>query len=230
MPVELTEASPEGDSPEDMEWGIVKDALLAHPEWLRDDPELLSDLGLRLDAANMVDFGPVALSRVTAAHRRESSARQQLEAMARANYAAQTQTHAAVIDVMNAQSLGDLADRVDELAQARFGLAVGVLALEEGDTPDGWFRLAEGQAELLLRDSRSTRLGRVPTAAGLFGDRAPMIESVALVRLNIWDPARAGVLAFGSTDPDAFTADMGAELLMFLAGVVERTAERWPRP
>jgi uncharacterized protein YigA (DUF484 family) len=37
-------------------------------------------------------------------------------------------------------------------------------------------------------------------------------------------------MAFGSADPDAFTADMGTELVMFLAKVVERTAERWPRP
>ena len=30
------------------------------------------------------------------------------------------------------------------------------------------------------------------------------------------------------TDPEGFTEDMGAELVAFLARVVERTAERWP--
>jgi hypothetical protein len=44
----------------------------------------------------------------------------------------------------------------------------------------------------------------------------------------MWSPARQGVLAFGSPDPDGFTADMGCELVAFLARVVERTAERWP--
>ena len=41
-------------------------------------------------------------------------------------------------------------------------------------------------------------------------------------------PSRQGLLAFGSADPDGFTEDMGAELVAFLARVVERTAERWP--
>jgi hypothetical protein len=230
MPLELTEPSPEVGPPEGPEWAIVRDFLVANSDRLRDDRELLADLGLRLDAANVVDFGPVALSRASAAHRRESSERQRLEAMARANFAAQTQTHAAVIDVMNARSLCDLANRFDELARRRFGLTVGVLALEGGDTPDGWFRLVEGQTTLLMGDSRSARLGRVPTSVGLFGAQAPVIQSVALARLSIWEPARASVMAFGSVDPDAFAPDMGAELVIFLAGVVERTAERWPRP
>jgi uncharacterized protein YigA (DUF484 family) len=37
-------------------------------------------------------------------------------------------------------------------------------------------------------------------------------------------------LAFGSTDPEAFAEDMGPELVVFLARVVERLAERWPQP
>ena len=51
---------------------------------------------------------------------------------------------------------------------------------------------------------------------------------MAMVRMAIWEPARQGLLAFGSPDPDGFTEEMGAELVAFLARVVERTAERWP--
>ncbi len=54
------------------------------------------------------------------------------------------------------------------------------------------------------------------------------MKSAALVRMALWSPVRTGVLAFGSADPDGFTPDMGAELVAFLARVVERTAERWP--
>ncbi|MDB5428359.1 MAG: hypothetical protein JWR43_2334, partial [Phenylobacterium sp.] len=42
------------------------------------------------------------------------------------------------------------------------------------------------------------------------------------------EPSRQGLLAFGSTDAEGFTEDMGTELVAFLARVVERTAERWP--
>jgi uncharacterized protein YigA (DUF484 family) len=72
------------------------------------------------------------------------------------------------------------------------------------------------------------RMGFAPTALGLFGEAAPQVRSMAMVRMAIWEPARQGLLAFGSADPEAFTEDMGAELVAFLARVVERTAERWP--
>ena len=209
---------------------VMRGLLRGNPEWLRGDPQLLADLGLRLDAANIVDFGPVALSRVSAAHQRESSARKRLETMARANFAAQTQTHAAVIDVLMSDSLADMAERVDQLARLRFGLAFGGLAVEGGETPSGWVTLVEGQTDLILGEGVHARLGRLPTAAGLFGGLAPVIESAALARLARWSPARQGVIAFGSIDEDAFTPEMGAELVAFLAKVVERTAERWPRP
>lgn len=209
---------------------VMRGLLRGNPHWLRSDPQLLTDLGLRLDAANIVDFGPVALSRVSAAHQRESSARKRLETMARANFAAQTQTHAAVIDVLRSDSLGHMAECVDKLARLRFGLAFGGLAVEGGETPPGWVTLVEGQTDLILGDGVQARLGCLPTAAGLFGGLAPVIESAALARLTMWNPPRRGVMAFGSIDADAFTPEMGAELVVFLAKVVERTAERWPRP
>jgi uncharacterized protein len=209
----------------------VRAFLKVHRDIVREDGELLSDLGLRLDVANIIDFGPVALSRVAEAHKRESSERKRLEATARANYAAQAQTHAAVVDLLEARNLSDLARRVDDLARLRFDLAAGAMALEgPGEAPAGWLPLMQGQADLILGPRKLARMGHIPTALGLFGDRAPGIGSVALIRLAIWDPARQGVIAFGSADPDAFTADMGADLVTFLARVVERTAERWPTP
>jgi uncharacterized protein YigA (DUF484 family) len=71
-------------------------------------------------------------------------------------------------------------------------------------------------------------MGEPGTAQALFGEAAELVASVATARMAIWTPARQGVLAFGSTESEGFTADMGAELVAFLARVVERTAERWP--
>jgi hypothetical protein len=207
----------------------LKTLLRAHRELVLGDPELLADLGLRLDAANIVDFGPVALSRVAAAHERESSERKRLEAVTQANFAAQARTHASVIDLIEARDHADLARRVDEIARDQFGLVAGVVALEgPSGVPEGWRPLAMGQVELLLGPRRLARMGVAPTALGLFGDLAPVIGSVALVRLRVGQRAREGVIAFAGAESGAFTADMGADLVTFLARVVERTAERWP--
>lgn len=207
----------------------LRDVLRAHPHLIRDDAELLNDLGLRLDAANLVDFGPAALARVHAAHKRESTARKQLEATARANFAAQAQTHAAVVDILDSRNHSDLARRIDEMASLRFGLVGATIAIEApGRVPAGWYSLVEGQTDLILGSQRLSRMGFHAPARGLFGAKGEEVHSMAMVRVAIWEPARVGVLAFGSPDAKGFTEDMGAELVAFLARVVERTAERWP--
>lgn len=209
----------------------LRSLLQANRDLIRQDSELLGTLGLRLDVGNVVEFGPVALSRVTAAHQRETNERRRLEAVARANFSAQAQTHAAVIDLLESRNHADLSRRMDDLARLRFGLSAGVLALEgPGPAPAGWRALIEGQVDLILGPRRLSSMGLLPTALGLFGDAARSIASVAVIRLAIWDPARQGVLAFGSSDPAAFSVDMGADLVTFLARVTERTAERWPQP
>jgi len=207
----------------------LKAGLRADPALLLEDAELLSDLGLKRVAANVVEFAPVALARAEAARAEALGARQQLEEAARANFAAQAQTHAAVIDLLDSRNLSDLARRVDEAARLRFGLAAGAIAVERpGAIPLGWRTLEPFDVDRLIGSAETARLGRVDDPAPLFAERAPLVESVALVRLAVWAPERTAVVAFGSADPRGFTAAMGADLVAFLARVTERVAERWP--
>jgi hypothetical protein len=214
------------------EWArdeAIRGFLRERPEFLREDPELLQALGLRPDSANVVDFGPAALARVEQAHRKESGERKRIEAVAQANFHAQTQVHEAVVELIGARSHADLAHRLDDLAKARFGLVAAVIALEGPElVPGGWRPLAEGQCDLTLGRRKAARLGVAPTALGLFGAKAEGVGSVALIRLGLYEPTRAGLLAFGAESSETFSPDMGHELIDFLARVIERTAERWP--
>jgi|SRR5579859_33343 len=213
-----------------LEAASVRRFLSDNPQFLTADEGLLAELGLKVAVGNVVDFGPAVMARVHAAHQREATQRQQIEETARANFSAQAQTHGAVVDLLDARNHSDLAWRVDQLARQRFGLAAGVIALESAARPPaGWKMLVEGQVDMILGGpQRLARMGNAPTALGLFGEQAAAIQSVAMVRMAIWEPARQGLLAFGSNEPQGFTEDMGTELVAFLARVVERTAERWP--
>jgi uncharacterized protein YigA (DUF484 family) len=220
-------AGPSGALAKD--WKLVSDFLREHAGLIRDDAELLADLGLWIKADNIVEFGPAALVRLSAAKTREKVARTRIEATARANFAAQAQTHAAVTDILEARNHADLARRVDDTARLRFDLVAGVIALEQpGRAPAGWRILPEGMVDALLGPEGLARMGAPLYAETLFGEAAGRIQSLAMVRLAIWEPARQGVLAFGSPEADGFTRDMGAELVAFIARVLERTAERWP--
>lgn len=208
-------------------WPSVRAFLQSHPNLVREDAELLSDLGLRFNAENVVEFGPAALARQIDAHRRESSARLELEATARANFAAQAQCHAGVVDLLESRNNADLARRLDETAQLRFGLTAGALAVE-GKAPAGWVSLGEGMVDMILGEQGVVRLGETGFGALLFPNALFDIGSCALVRLALWRPACPGILCFGAADIEVFTPDMGVELIAFIARVVERTAERWP--
>lgn len=209
-------------------WPEARALIVAQPDLVREDTALLQALGLRPAPANIVEFGPAALARLEAARARETTARQEIEALARANFHAQAQTHGLIIDLLESRNNADLARRVQQAAEQRFGLIAGTIAVEgPGRTPAGWRSLPSGMIDLILGD-RSARMGGCMAASELFGPLADEVKSTALVRLGVWSPLRQGVLAFGAGEPDGFTPDMGAELVAFLARVVERTAERWP--
>lgn len=209
------------------DWKTVSGFLREHPRFLQDDEALLTELNLRLRTENVVDFGPAALARLSEARTREANARVHLEALAQANFDAQAQAHAAVVDILDARNHSDLARRLNEIAQLRFGLVSGVLAIEApGSVPAGWRTLKSGQTDALLDPSRVSRMGQSPHTELLFSQLAEGVKSCAMVRVAIGD--RQGVLAFGAPGKTDFTPDMGAELVAFLARVVERTAERWP--
>ena len=210
-------------------WPQVRAFLQAHPEHLAQDRELQETLHLKPTGPNVVDFGRAALAKLEAVAARESGARKAIEQVARANFAAQAQTHAAVVDILESRNHTDLARRLDDAARNRFGLVCGVIALERpGGVPHGWRAMDETVVDMLLGPDGLSRLGEDIGNEGMFGDKADAVKSSALVRLALWSQARPALVAFGSPEPAGFSNDMGAELVAFVARVVERTAERWP--
>ena len=213
-------------------WPAVRALILANPGWVHGDAELLAALNLRPAAANVVEFGPAALAKLEHARDFERSVREELEALAEANYAAQTASNAATVDLLEARNNSDLAARVNTAARERFGLSCGVVAVEHAAAPAGWRSLPTGFVNQLLGPANA-RIGAPVATEVLFGGCAGEVASAALVRMTVFGPSsrdggRQGLLAFGASDPAGFTPDMGAELVTFLARVVERTADRWP--
>lgn len=214
---------------DDLHWPRVRDWLTAHADLLTGDRALLEELGLRATGGNVVEFGAAALTRLEAVAEREADARRQIELIARANFAAQTQTHVAALDLLEARNHADLARRLDAAAQGRFGLASAVVALEKpGGVPFGWRSLEAGRVDALLGENGLHWLGPAFDGLDLFGAAETEVRSVALIRMAPWSPARDALCAFGSPEDEGFTPGMGCELAAFVTRVVERMAERWP--
>ncbi|MEJ6789626.1 DUF484 family protein [Brevundimonas sp. BR2-1] len=220
--------------PEEPHWPEIRAWLQANARILLDDRSLLEEIGLKPHGRNVVEFGRAALTRLEEVAEREADARKRIENIARANFAAQTQTHVAALDLMEARNPSDLARRLDAVAQGRFGLAGAAIALEKpGGVPFGWRGLEAGGVDALLGDHGLTWLGPNFDGLNLFGAAEAEVKSVALIRMapqfpGAEVPARHAICAFGSPEPDGFAPTMGCELVAFIARVVERTAERWP--
>lgn len=221
--------SVETDAAPGLHWPQVRAWVQANAELLTADRALLEELGLKTTGPNVVEFGRAALTRLESLIEKESGARRQIEAVARANFAAQTQTHVSVLDLMESRNHSDLARRLDAAAQARFGLAGAVIGLEKpGGVPFGWRTLEPGAVNGLVGEDALAWLGPNFDGLELFGAAEDQVRSVALIRMAPWSPARPALCAFGSPEPEGFTPAMGCELAAFLTRVVERMAERWP--
>ena len=123
----------------------------------------------------------------------------------------------------------------DAAAQARFGLSAAAIAVEKpGGVPFGWKALEPGGVDAWLGGHGLTWLGPMFPELDLFGPAGEEVKSVALIRMALHlggergEEARPALAAFGSPEPEGFTAGMGCELVAFVAAVVARTAERWP--
>ena len=208
-------------------WGAARALILDNPDLVHDDLQLLQALGLRPAAANVIEFGPAALARLEAARAREITARESVEALARANHDAQTQVHGLALDLLGARNPADLAAVLNEGAQRRFGLEAAAIGIE-GRAPAGWRTLPPGLLSHVLGYDAGYAVGPCTGGREIFAEAADRVRSVALVRIAVFDPPRQGVLAFGAGDPEHFSSEMGVELIAFVARVVERMADRWP--
>jgi len=235
MSQSLDTSADHSDMTNDLHWPQVRLWLETNGQHLLEDRELLEQLGLRAEGRNVVDFGRAALHKMEANAQREAGARRLIEEISRTNFAAQTQTHVAALDLMEATSHIELARQLDMTTQARFGLAGAAIAIEKpGIVPFGWKALEQGRVDALLGEDGRNWLGPNFTGLDLFGPADGDVRSVALVRMNIRfadeSEPRAALCAFGSVEDEGFTPAMGCELIAFVARVFERMAGRWALP
>ena len=160
------------------------------------------------------------------------SAKEDLIAFARGHSGATAAIHAAVLALMEADSLDELLQTVSADWPQLLGLDHAVLAL----VADGrGFRVEAGHVgtvEPRIVDRAIERLDpvtmrTVPCGHPLFGSAARDIRSEALVVLSGTAPLPYGILLLGQTDTACFDNRHGAQLLGFLGGSLSAMLRRW---
>jgi uncharacterized protein len=215
----------------------VVEYLRQHSDFLLRHPELL--LGLSppsrwVDADPVVDMQVYMIDRLREEVERVKGAAESLIHTSRSNMSTQNRTHQAVLTLLGAETIHDLAEAVSDDLPALLGVDVATLCFEDGApelailTAAGIRRIAAGRVEALLGglDHDCALSEEMPGDPMLFGDGAGLVQSSALVRVVPGEPYPEGALALGSRHGRTFHAGQGTELLTFLAHVVESCLRR----
>ena len=212
-----------------LDWEAIRLRLPEIAQNLKSDTVLLEQLGLQLKKSRLIDFGPAALSKLEVRALKDFDVRRQLEQTARANFDAQAQTHELVLSLLESRNPTDLAIRLNAGLVDQFGLVGATICIDEtGPIPYGWMTLADGGTDYIIGEGQDSLLGPEGACRAVFGDKIDRVKSAALVRICLWREQRPGLIALGSSDFEGFSDDMGNELIVFVARVIERVAARWP--
>lgn len=213
--------------------------LLAHPDFLKQNPDLL--LALKPPAAqsgdNVLDFQQHMLGHLQD-HLREMKQRYEgLIVASRDNMSTQSQVHQAVLGIVRAQDLEQLLQMLTQDLVQYFDLDMVRLAMEspvaefyppQYDEKDysglcfvdtGIVQELFGTEDVCLMASVMAEM--TEPLRQVLQDCVGLIKSCALLRLHLPHTDRAVALIFGVRHEGRFHPNQGVELLKFLAEVVE---------
>ncbi len=204
--------------------------LKSNPDFFDTHPDALPapDRG-----TGVVDFQQKMLGKLKSDKTKVQQLQKELIENVRANMNNQTRVQTAVLTVLEADSFEEFVELVTQHLPVILDVDTINLIIEstskevpfinqagirfaKADTVEKW--LSTGDA--LLQDN-------ITGSEELFGPGAGLVRSHALVRLEISEETPAGIIAFGSRDPEAFMPNHAVDQIGFLAQVIERCFRIW---
>lgn len=212
--------------------------LHAHPDFLVRHPDLLLSLSPPSRWAGddgILDMQVFMIERLRDEVERVRGAAESLIHTSRSNMSIQTRTHKAVLAILSADTLAELAETIADDLPALLDVDVATLCFEPALVPlprlvaPGLITLPAGMVARTMggsdRDCALTE--EMPGDPALFADGAALVQSSAVVRLSPGEPCPDGLMALGSRNGRTFHAGQATELITFLARVVERSVLRF---
>ena len=235
-----TATDPPGAATDAAAADAVNDASVAaylreNPDFLRRHPDLLDVLQApRRDYGDgVVDLQNAMMERLRGELARLRESRDDLIQTGRANMNTQTRIHEAVLALLRAKSFEHLIETATTDLVVMLDLDAITICVEQapegptGPVRRGVLQTQPGTVDQLLGDEREYLLvAELAGASQIFGEAADLIQSAALLRLEI-PGAPAAMLALGSRAPGHFAPDQGTEFLRFLANVLALAIRRW---
>jgi hypothetical protein len=207
----------------------MRDFLLANPDFVREDAELMAALARRDAAGGVIDLGTAAREKLIEEIHQLQALNESIVETARANLATQSQIHMALLALLEVDGLAALDRKISSRLTGALGVDV-CRVLIEGHAPlkngESILGAAEGFVGEVLGE-KVERLGPVDPqrAMALYGQQGARVRSEAVVRLDFG--GHDGLMALAARDAQLFESGQGTELLNFLARAIERMILQW---
>ena len=212
--------------------GDVRDYLLAHPDFLGRNGDLLGVLvppRRRLDD-DVKDFQHFQIARLQEDAGTIRTQRDRLQKLLEDNMRRERRLHSATLGLLEAQSLDDLIEVIREDLPILLDHEAAEIMIEEGAPFAAGMRIVpEGFVHEWLPEREVSCESEVYGLPELFGVKADKVRAQALVRLSIAPDMPPGMLALGHRDPIYYASGTATEQVLHLASIVEFCFRKWLR-
>lgn len=217
----------------------VRDYLKKNPDFIKNNLDIVAEITppeQKLENG-IIDFQHYLVKNLQKDSKALKSRYDILIDYCRDNMAVQQQVHQAVLRLIHARGIEQLLEVVTIDLVSLFDVDVVRLAMESEaaqlygvnygeENYSGIVLIESGMADMALGKKKNARLEgdyskkAPPGFDQIFADCADLIESCALLRLELNQVGRNVILAFGVRDKGRFHSGQGIELLNFLAQIV----------
>ena len=222
----------------------MREAAVKHPlneesvaAWLKDTPDFFTahpDTLPPIDQGRgVVDFQQRMLERLKSDKSKAARLQKELIDNVRANMNNQSRIQTAVLTLLEAESFEEFVEVVTQdlpvlLDVDTVNLIIESTSKEIPFVNQAGIRFARtGTVTKWLSTGDALLQDNINGHEEIFGPGAGLVKSHALVRLEISADTPAGIIAFGSRDPEMFHPNQAVDQIGFLAQVVERCFRIW---
>ncbi len=214
----------------------VEKFLRQHADFLVQNPQIIDSLEIpgKTEGRGLADLQQYLIEKLRNKLDLVTRERDLVITRSHHNKLTQDRTHRAVKALISAKNFEHLIDVISTELPIIMGMdaiAIGVEQPGEADVAapvEGISCLLPGMVDGLIGGGQPAILrDHIEGDVCLYGTMAPLIQSDALIRLNISSTTPPAMLAFGSQRDDQFEPGQGTELIRFIGSVIENTIRTW---
>lgn len=213
----------------------VIEFLRANPKFLQKNPEACDLLIPPKNGGgkNVADFQSFMIERLKDDKEKVLETTQEIVENARSNMNNQQRIHKVVLRLLEARNFEEFIHIITMDLSTMLDTDISVLVVESNghDIPhihtNGIRVLPAGTIDKWMKGQDVLLESNISGIEAIYGGGATLVQSQALLRVDISMDTPPAILAFGSRDPNMFEDGQGTEMVSFLARVVERAFRSW---